>query len=107
MAVARWYKVCKPEDLKPGEAHSISLFARPYAVFNVGGELFGMDAACGHMKANLAAGRLYGKIVECVMHGWEYNVKTGECLTVPHDPLRTHPVKVEDGFVWISLELPA
>ena len=103
----RWFKVCKVEDLKPGAGRSVSLFARPYAVFNVNGTLYGIDAACGHMKANLAAGHLYGEIVECAMHGWEYNVKTGECLTVEHDPLRTYPVKVENGLVWIGLELSA
>lgn len=78
--------------------------AKPYVVFNVENQLYGLDGACGHMKANLAAGRLYGNIVECVMHGWEYDVTTGECLTVAHTPLRTHPVKTEDGYIWIGLE---
>jgi nitrite reductase/ring-hydroxylating ferredoxin subunit len=103
----RWFKVCRTEDLKAGQGRSLSLFARPYAVFNVGGELYGLDAACGHMKANLAAGHLYGEIIECSMHGWEYNVKTGACLTLDHAPLRTHPVKLEAGFIWIGLDLAA
>lgn len=100
----RWFKVCRVEELKPGQSRSITLLAKPYAVFNVDGALYGLDGACGHMKANLAAGRLYGKIVECAMHGWEYDVTTGECLTVPHDPLRMHPVKVENECVWIGLD---
>jgi 3-phenylpropionate/trans-cinnamate dioxygenase ferredoxin component len=102
----RWFKVCRIEDLKPGEAHSISILARPYAVFNVNGKYYGLEAACRHMKANLAAGRLCGEIVECVMHGWEYNVTTGESLTVPDDSLQTFPVKTEDGFIWIGLDWP-
>jgi nitrite reductase/ring-hydroxylating ferredoxin subunit len=100
----KWMKVCRAEDLKPGEAASISLYARPYAVFNVDGILYGMEGGCAHMKANLAAGRLYGNIVECVMHGWEYDVTTGECLTIPDIRLRTYPVKSEQGFVWIDVE---
>jgi nitrite reductase/ring-hydroxylating ferredoxin subunit len=102
----RWFRVCRVEELKEGQARSITVLARPYAVFNVDGALYGLDAACAHMKANLAAGRLYGNIVECAVHGWEYDVRTGECLTVPHDPLRTHPVKIEDGYVWIGLIWP-
>jgi nitrite reductase/ring-hydroxylating ferredoxin subunit len=101
----RWYKVCRTSELKPGHAHSISILARPYAVFNVGGSLFGLEASCGHMKANLATGTLLGNVVECAMHGWEYDVTTGECLTVPGDSLRTLPVKIESDFIWIALEL--
>jgi nitrite reductase/ring-hydroxylating ferredoxin subunit len=102
----KWFKVCKADDLKPGQARSISLLARPFGVFNVDGKLYGMDAGCRHMKANLAAGRLYGTVVQCVMHGWEYDVTTGESLTVPDDPLTTYPVKIEDDQVWIGLEWP-
>jgi len=102
----RWFKVCRNDELKPGQARSISLLARPYAVFNVNGELYGMDASCGHMKANLASGRLHGDVVECLMHNWEYNVKTGQCLNMPDTRLRTFPVKVEDGEIWIGMEWP-
>lgn len=102
----RWVNVCPADSLKPGQAKSVSVLARPYAVFNADGTLHGMEAACGHMKANLAAGRLYGSIVECAMHGWEYDVRTGECLTLPHAPLRKCAVKIEDGIIWIDIERP-
>lgn len=105
--MAKWAKVCREEDLKPGKAASVSLYARPYAVFNVDGTLYGMDGGCAHMKANLAAGTLYGNVVECGMHGWEFDVTTGECLTIPGVRLRTFPVKCEEGFVWIDTEKPA
>ncbi|HEY3294478.1 MAG TPA: Rieske (2Fe-2S) protein [bacterium] len=100
----RWFKVCRTDDVKPGHAASVSLYARPYAVFNVDGRLYGMDGGCAHMKANLASGAMYGNIVECAMHGWEYDVTTGECLTIPGVRLKTHPLKIEEGFVWIDIE---
>ena len=102
----RWFRVCKEDDLKPGQARSIMLLARPYAVFNVGGKLFGIEAACRHAKANLAAGKLEGNVVECFMHGWRYDVTTGECLTESYGQVRTYPVKSEGGFVWIGMEWP-
>jgi nitrite reductase/ring-hydroxylating ferredoxin subunit len=92
--------------LKPGQARSIRLLARPYAVFNVGGELFGIDAACRHAKANLASGRLDGEIVTCFMHGWQYNVKTGTCLTEDYGQVATYPVKLENGVVFIGIAWP-
>ncbi len=102
----RWFKVCPESELKPGQARSISLLAKPYAVFNVNGNLYGMDGGCGHMKANLAAGRLTGEIVSCLMHGWEYNVRTGDCLTTATEPLKTYPVKIEDELIWIGVDWP-
>jgi 3-phenylpropionate/trans-cinnamate dioxygenase ferredoxin component len=102
----RWFKVCREIELKVGQARSITLLARPYAVFNVEGKLHGLDAACRHAKANLAAGKLDGRIVECFMHGWRYDVTTGECLTMDHGKVSTYPVKTEDGFVWIGIEWP-
>ncbi|MBU0507958.1 Rieske 2Fe-2S domain-containing protein [bacterium] len=106
MTNLKWFKVCAGKDLRPGQARSISIGAHPYAVFNVDGELHGLEAACGHMKANLAAGRLSGNVVECAMHGWEYDVKTGQCLSVESRPLHTFPVKVENEYIWIGLEEP-
>jgi nitrite reductase/ring-hydroxylating ferredoxin subunit len=100
----KWYKVCREDELSPGNAASISLFARPFAVFNVDGTLHGLNGACSHMKANLAAGDLQERIVQCRMHGWEFDVTTGVCLTVPEMDLETYPVKVEEGAVWIGVD---
>ena len=82
------------------------LLARPYAVFKVNGKYHGIDGACRHAKANLAAGKLEGSIVECFMHGWRYDVTTGECLTKAYGQIRTYPAKSEGGFVWIGIEWP-
>jgi nitrite reductase/ring-hydroxylating ferredoxin subunit len=42
--------------------------------------------------------------VECGMHGWEYNVVSGECLTVPDQPLQKYPVKVENDDILIGID---
>jgi nitrite reductase (NADH) small subunit len=104
--VLRWFKVCKADELSAGKARSISLYGRPFAVFNVDGELFGIDGACRHAKANLAYGKLEGEIVECFMHGWRYNVKTGECLTHDYGRVKQHPVKIEADSIWIGVDWP-
>ena len=104
MAV-EWYAVCEADDLRPGQAASIRVNGRTLAVFNAEGGLHGMEGTCLHQKANLAAGTLHGPILECAMHGWEYDVRTGECLTLPGTKLELHPIKVDAGKVWIGLEL--
>src|SRR6185436_11326413 len=65
------------------------------AVFRTPRGFLAFTDACPHMGASLADGRLVGDHVECVWHGWKYDVRTGEndfkkwaCLTV-------YTVKVE------------
>ncbi|MBU0692282.1 non-heme iron oxygenase ferredoxin subunit [bacterium] len=102
----KWFKVCPEQELKPGRAKSVRLFGRPFAVFNLDGRLFGIDAACRHMKANLTGGKLEGSVVTCPMHGWKYDVRTGKCLTQPDSDVNTLPVKIKDNTIWIEIELP-
>lgn len=102
----RWFRVCKREELKPGQAKSITILGRPYAVFDLAGELYGLDAACKHMRANLASGRIEGNVVECFMHNWRYDITTGRCITTEGMDTQPRDVKIEAGVVWISVAWP-
>ena len=66
------------------------------AVFNVDGEYYAIDNFCPHKGAPLSEGLLCGHIVECSLHGWQFDVRTGKCLTVP-ERIRTYRVVNEDG----------
>jgi len=102
----RWFKVCRRDELKAGSARSITILGKPYAVFAVGSDLYGMDSACRHMRANLASGKLNGHVVTCFMHHWQYDVRNGECLTDHDFNTVSRPVKIEDEIVYISVEWP-
>ena len=39
-----------------------------------------------------------GHIIECGWHGWQFDVRSGECLTV-RETLKTFEVVVEEGLV--------
>lgn len=103
---ARWFRVCKRDELKDGNARSITILGKPYAVFAVGGEIFGLDAACRHMRANLAAGKVHGNVVTCFMHEWKYDIRTGKCLTTADADTQPRETKIENGDIYISVEWP-
>ena len=71
------------------------------AVFNVGGEYYAIDNFCPHKGAPLSEGLLCDHIIECSLHGWQFDVRTGECLTVP-ERIRTYKVVNENGIVKIE-----
>ncbi|MBK6910159.1 MAG: Rieske (2Fe-2S) protein [bacterium] len=102
----RWFKVCRRDELKDGTARSITILGRPYAVFAVKGELYGLDSACRHMRANLGAGKMLGNVVSCFMHQWEYDVRSGKCLTEPGMDTVSRAVKIENDIVYISVAWP-
>ena len=44
---------------------------------------------------------LYGNIVECDLHGWRFDVTTGECFTKKSCSIETYEVVIEDGWIKI------
>jgi nitrite reductase/ring-hydroxylating ferredoxin subunit len=86
-------------DLRPGACIRVELpDGDELAVFNVDGEYYATENFCPHKGAPLSEGALCGHIVECGWHGWQFDVRSGECLTV-REKLKTYEVVVEDGLV--------
>lgn len=89
------------EDLPDGSCKTIELPAgRELALFNVNGEFYATENFCPHKGAPLAEGALCEHVIECDWHGWQFDVRTGECLTVP-EKLLTYEVVVKDGSIKI------
>lgn len=100
-----YIKIARLDSLPERPVKALRLLGRHHvAVWRAPeGEVHAMDVACGHQGANLLAGRRDGDIATCPRHGWRYDLRTGKCLTDDTPPLRRYPVKVEDGWVYVSL----
>ena len=94
--------VGRVEDLRPGGCASFELpDGNELAIYNVDGEYYATENFCPHKGAPLSEGALCGHVVECGWHGWQFDVRSGECLTVP-ERIRTYEVQVEDDLIKIS-----
>ena len=71
------------------------------ALFNVDGELHAIENFCPHKGYPLADSRLYGPEVECDLHGWRFDVRTGACLTKAKCSLEAYEVEIEDGWIYV------
>lgn len=71
------------------------------ALFNVGGEFYAIENFCPHKAAPLADSRLYGNIVECDLHGWRFDVRSGECFTRKGCSIESYEVLIEDEMIKI------
>jgi len=75
------------------------------AMFRVGNEVFAVGDRCSHAEASLAEGEVFGTDVECPRHGSEFDLRTGEALSLPATrPVPTYPVSIEEGTVYLHLE---
>lgn len=62
---------------------------------------------CPHAMGDLSYGAVYNGQVECPVHGYRFDVTTGECVWPSGEsPLRVYPVQVVDGMVYIKVEKP-
>ncbi|MFN2529919.1 MAG: Rieske (2Fe-2S) protein [Pyrinomonadaceae bacterium] len=87
------------EDLKPGTSACFTLDnGEELVIYNVDGEFYAIENSCPHRGAPLSEGSLCGNVVECALHGWQFDVRTGECLTVD-EKIRTYGLVFEDGLV--------
>lgn len=106
-------------DMQPGERRLVMVDGKCIGIFNVDGEYFALHNRCPHMAGNLCEGPitgttlqtsttefvygLAGEIVRCAWHGWEFNIKTGQCLVNPRMRARTYPVTVENNQLVVHI----
>jgi 3-phenylpropionate/trans-cinnamate dioxygenase ferredoxin subunit len=96
--------VAKLKDVAPGTATKVETGNEAVALVNVNGTFCAVQGQCPHAGGPLSEGKLDGWSLECPMHGAAFDVRTGDVLGGPADqPLRTYPVKVEDGAVRVAV----
>ena len=97
------FVVGRIDDLRPGVCLRFELpDGDELAVYNVDGEFYATENFCPHKGAPLTEGTLCGHIVECGWHGWQFDVRTGECLTV-RERIKTYNVFLENDLIKVEL----
>jgi nitrite reductase/ring-hydroxylating ferredoxin subunit len=106
--------VAAVSELPPGSRKLVHVKGRPIAVFNIGGEFFGLLNRCPHQGGSLCDGVLTGllespqpgqyiytrkgEILRCPWHGWEFDIRTGQSYCDPERiRAKAYPVDVEPG----------
>jgi nitrite reductase/ring-hydroxylating ferredoxin subunit len=78
------------------------------ALFRVGDQFYATDDICTHAEASLSDGYVDGDVVECPFHSARFCIRTGKALSLPaSEPLKTYPVKIEDGAVCVDITAPS
>ena len=105
-----WYAVEEVRRVKPGAVVEVIFWKRSVALFRgKDGSFHAIENRCAHRQLKLSMGEVQGCRLVCAYHGWQYD-GDGRCVAIPHDrygrglpklPLKTYPVKVRYGLVWL------
>ncbi|MGF1468551.1 MAG: Rieske 2Fe-2S domain-containing protein [Sandaracinaceae bacterium] len=105
-----WYAVEHDEAIRQGQVVEVKFWGESVAVYrDMDGRLHALENRCAHRHLPLTVGVVEGRNLVCQYHGWQYN-GAGELAKVPHEmfgknkprcELRTYPLRVRYGLVWI------
>jgi len=82
---------------------SFDVDGKKIAIFNQDG-FHALDDLCVHQDGSLSTGKLEDDIVECPLHFWHYNIKTGQLLDYLKDvKLQTYEVQLKDDGIYVDI----
>jgi naphthalene 1,2-dioxygenase system ferredoxin subunit len=100
-----WVRVASVDDITE-EAVTVAVIGdREIALYRLAGNDFrATDNICTHEYARLSEGWLEDHIIECPLHGGQFDIRSGKGLCTPISrDLETFEVRVEGDDVFVQL----
>ena len=108
----KWINACRVEDIPADGGACVLLGGEQIAIFHFKrrGEWFATENRCPHkMQMALArgmtgsAGEQCEPKIACPFHKKTFSLRTGECLSGEEYKIRTFPVQVRGGKVYVGM----
>jgi nitrite reductase/ring-hydroxylating ferredoxin subunit len=93
--------------LPPGSSLEVRLGRRAYALFRLGDSVQCLDGLSPHQGGHLAEAGRSETVVTCSRVGclrWRFDTRTGACLQHDRIRLRTYPVRIEAGSLFLAAD---
>jgi nitrite reductase (NADH) small subunit/3-phenylpropionate/trans-cinnamate dioxygenase ferredoxin subunit len=90
-----------PED----EGFVVEIKGREIAIFCCSGQYYAVENSCPHRGGPVAEGELENETITCPWHAWPFDLRTGECTINSAAKLQTFQVQLQDGQVFIALDV--
>ena len=105
MTVLTWTDAATVDDVPADDVIGMIVAGKDLALYSVEGEIFATDNICTHGHARLCEGFLEGHEIECPLHQGKFDVRNGKPTCAPvTEAIRSYPVKIEGGRVWLALD---
>ena len=100
-----WIEACPMGSIDEEDVVRFDHGGKTFAIFRSPDDrYFATDGLCTHEQVHLADGLVMNNIIECPKHNGRFDYRTGAAKGAPVCiDLKTYPVKVEAGKVFIDL----
>lgn len=106
-----WFPACLVKDMPENGGACVRFRDNQIALFHFTrrNEWYATQNECPHRKQMALSRGMIGSSgdvpkVACPFHKKTFSLKTGECLSGDECAIKTYPVKVENGWVYIGID---
>ncbi len=112
LTTTNWFLACSTSDVPENGGACVKYNDEQIAVFNFSrrNEWFATQNLCPHKQQMILSRGMIGSAgdemepkVACPYHKKTFSLLTGECLNAEECAIKTYPVKVQDGRVYIGV----
>lgn len=99
-----WLDVAARDQLDPDFPLTVEAGGQKVGLYLLGDTVHAMEDVCPHAYALLSQGFVENGMVECPLHGAQFEIGNGKCLTeLGGRDLQCFAAKVQDGRVLIQI----
>jgi len=99
-----WIKIAQTIEIPENKGKEVEVNGNRVAIFRANGRYYALEALCRHQDGSLAPGKINGEVVECPLHFWHYNIRTGELLDYLKDvKLETYNLDIRGNDIFIDI----
>ena len=99
-----WIDIAAADAVPAEDVIGVQAAGKEVALYGVAGAVYATDNICTHGHARLCDGFLEGSEIECPLHQGRFDVRSGKAMCAPlTQDIRTYPVKIENGRVFVDL----
>jgi 3-phenylpropionate/trans-cinnamate dioxygenase ferredoxin component len=103
--MSNFVKVTSKNEIQDNEVKAFLIGEHQICVARVGKKYFVFDEICSHQYASLEEGWLEDYTIECPMHGAQFDIRTGEALTLPAvEDMKIHKVEIRGEDIFVKLD---
>lgn len=96
-----WIEVARVENLSPG-LHLFGEGRNRFVLALIDGNLSAFDPICPHAGGPMHLAETDGTVLSCPLHAWRFDLARNGCELHGYRPLRTYPVQVKNGLVYVE-----
>ena len=104
---ARFHPIERAASLHDGYLKTFQVDGRDLVLLQQGGVPAILEGICPHAGHPFSDSRIIGSDLRCDMHGYRFDVHSGECTYFTEGPcrgLRVYPHDLRDGMIGVMLD---